>query len=139
MGKRIICGALVCLGTLLFSILFSISCNSPTAPSIPYVPPKLANIVLDGKLTKTMTSYHCPQFEGYVKNIGNNTGYNCMVSIACFSDAAKTTIIDTANGFPADLGDIAPGIRAYFEAVAFDCKSHDQIKGTTVKITWLDR
>jgi len=86
-----------------------------------------------------MTDYGCPQFEGYVKNIGNNTGYNCMVEIACFSDTAKTTIIDTAKGFPADLGDIAPGIRAYFEAVAFDCKSHNQIKGTTVKITWLDR
>ena len=124
---------------LLFSILFSISCNSPTTPGIPYVPPKLANIVLDGELTKTMTDYGCPQFEGYVKNIGNNTGYNCMVEIACFSDTAKTTIIDTAKGFPADLGDIAPGIRAYFEAVAFDCKSHNQIKGTTVKITWLDR
>ncbi|MCJ7563803.1 MAG: hypothetical protein MUP52_04350 [Candidatus Aminicenantes bacterium] len=135
MGKRIIRGALVCLVILLFSS----SCNSPTSPSIPYVPPPKANIVLDGGLTKTMTDYGCPQFEGYVKNIGNNTGYNCMVEIACFSDANKTTIIDTAVGFPADLGDIAPGIRAYFEAVAFDCTSHDQIKGTTVKITWLDR
>jgi hypothetical protein len=135
MEKRIICGVLLCLVMLLFSI----SCNSPTAPSAPYVPPKKANIVLDGNLIKTMTDYGCPQFEGYVKNIGDNTGYNCMVEIACFSDANKTTIIDTAVGFPADLGDIAPGIRAYFEAVAFDCTSHDQIKGTTVKITWLDR
>ena len=35
MRKRIIYGAQVCLGTLLFSILCSISCNSPTAPTLP--------------------------------------------------------------------------------------------------------
>lgn len=135
-------GVLVSVLFPVLAILFSISCNSPTAPSapyIPYVPPKLANIVLDGSLIKTMTDYRRPQFAGYVKNIGDNTGYNCMVEIACFSDTAKTTIIDTAKGFPADLGDIAPGIRAYFEAVAFDCSSHNQIKGTTVTITWLNR
>lgn len=84
--------------------LFLIACNSPFAPEI-----KTANIVLDGTLQRTYTSYGSPQFEGYVKNIGNGTGYNCMVEIQCFSDPNKTTIIDTAKGFPADLGNIDPG------------------------------
>jgi hypothetical protein len=80
-----------------------------------------------------MTSYDRPQFEGYVKNTGNNTGYNCIVEIKCYSDPNKITIIDTANGFPSDLGDINPGQRAYFDAVAFNCTSHNQIKSYDVK------
>lgn len=86
-----------------------------------------------------MTSYECPQFSGYVKNIGNATGYNCMIEIQACSDPNKITIIDTAKGFPADLGDIAPGQRAYFDAVFFNLTSLDQIASYTYKITWLDR
>lgn len=100
---------------------------------------EVAQIVLDGTLQRTYTDYGSPQFEGYVKNIGTGTGYNCGVEIACYSDTGKTTIIDTAKGFPADLGDIPPGVRAYFNAVAFDCNSHDDIKAYDVKIDWLDR
>jgi len=122
---------------LLILFLILISCKGITTPDIP--PLKKANLILDGELSRTMTSYGCPQFEGYVKNTGNNTGYNCMISITCYSDTAKTTIIDTAKGFPANLGDIPAGIRAYFNAVAFDCISHNQIKETSIKITWLDR
>ena len=110
------------------------SCNSPFSPET-----KKANLVLDGDLVKVMTSYDSPEFDGYVKNIGDNTAYNCMVAITCFSDTGKTTIIDTANGFPANGGDIPVGTRAFFDAVAFNCTSHDQIQATTVKITWLDR
>jgi len=62
-----------------------------------------------------------------------------MVEIACYSDENKNTIIDTVNGFPANLGDIKPGQNAYFEAIAFDCESHDQIKSYDVEITWLDK
>jgi len=92
---------------------------------------------LDGSLKETYTSYGCPQFEGYVKNVGNATGYNVMVEITCYSDSNKTTIIDVAKGFPADLGNIAPGQRAYFEAIAFDCDSHSEIKAIDIEITWL--
>lgn len=98
-----------------------------------------AIIVLDGNLVRSMTSYDCPQFEGFVKNTGNATGWNCMVTITCYSDLAKTTIIDTAHGFPADLGDIPVGVRAYFRAVAFDCDSHNEIPAIDVKIEWLNR
>ena len=73
------------------------------------------------------------------KIIGNKTAWNCMVSITCYSDVAKTTIIDVAHGFPANLSDIPPGIRAYFDAIAFDLNSHDQIKAYSVKITFLER
>jgi hypothetical protein len=62
-----------------------------------------------------------------------------MVEISCYSDTAKTTIIDTAKGFPADLGDIPPNVRAYFYAIAFNLSSWEQIKAETCKITWLDR
>ena len=126
MRTKIFAWGLVCL--------FLIACNSPFAPEI-----KTANIELDGTLQRTYTSYGSPQFEGYVKNRGNGTGYNCMVEIQCFSDPNKTTIIDTAKGFPADLGNIDPGQRAYFEAIAFDCNSHEEIKSYSVDITWLDR
>ncbi len=115
-------------------LLFLIACKSPVTPEI-----KTANIVLDGTLQRTYTDYGSPQFEGYVKNTGNATGYNCMVDITCYSDENKTTIIDNAHGFPADLGDINPGQRAYFDAVAFDTNSHDDIKSYSVDITWLDR
>jgi hypothetical protein len=116
-----------------FFLLLAFSCKNPFAPE-----PK-ANLVIDGALQRTYASYGCPRFEGYVKNIGDNTAYNCMVTITCYSDTLKTTIIDTAKGFPADLGDIAPGQRAYFSAAAFNCISHEQIKAYDTKIEWLDR
>jgi len=87
---------------------------------------KKAEIVLDGNLQRTYTDYGTPRFEGHVKNIGNKTAYNCMVTIICYSDANKTNIIDTAKGFPADLGD-------------FNCNSHDDIKSYDVEITWLEK
>lgn len=100
---------------------------------------KTANMVLDGSWTQGMTSYGRPVFNGYVKNTGNGTGYNCGIDIQCFSDSGKKTIIDTASGFPADLGDIAPGQRATFEAVCFKLTSWEQIKSTDYKIDWLNR
>jgi len=115
-------------------------CESPASPDIEeiIVKPK-ANIVLDGILNGGYFGYDMWGFNGYVKNIGNGTGYNCMVDIACYSDETETTIIDNAHGFPADLGDIGPGIRAYFEAIAFEADSMGDITYTSVKITWLDR
>lgn len=78
----------------------------------------------------------------YIDNgVGNVrvSGYNWMVTITCYSDSAQTTIIDTAHGFPANLGDIPPAVRTYFDAVAFDCTSHDQLPTYTVKMDWLNR
>ncbi len=134
MNKHFVLAVVACL--------VLISCQQTTTTPDPYEEPiivKAANMVLDGDFTKTMTSYGCPQFAGYVKNIGNATGYNCMIKINCYSDLGKTTIVDVASGFPADLGDIMPGQRAYFDAVAFDLSSHGQIKAISHKITWLDR
>lgn len=126
---------------ILVVVLLLSACEkeTPFTPE-PYVPPPPeANIVLDGALTRAYTTYDSPMFWGYVKNTGNGTGYNCMVEITCYSDAGKTTIIDTANGFPANLGNIKPGQRAYFDAVAFNCDSHEQILSYDVTITWLSR
>ena len=125
---------LILIGLLV--LLYSCQSESPTAPE----PPKpQANIVLDGDFTKSMTSYDRPQFSGYVKNTGNATGYNCMIEIKAYPNSDKITIIDTAKGFPADLGDIGPGQRAYFEAVFFNLTSLNQIVAYDYKITWLDR
>ena len=124
--------------------IFLLACESPFEPEIETPEPEKpkANIVLDGKLNGgygTFGAYYGLGFTGYVKNTGNGTGYNCMVDITCYSDASKTTIIDNAHGFPADLGDIGPGIRAYFEAIAFNATSMADITYTSVKITWLNR
>lgn len=100
---------------------------------------KVAELVLDGNWQRTYTSYRSPQFEGYVKNIGNRTAHNASIDITCYSDVGKTTIIATVTGYPADLGDIPPDARAYFDAVCFTVSSHDDIKATDYTIDWLDR
>ena len=100
---------------------------------------KVAELVLDGNWQRTYTSYGSPRFEGYVKNIGNGTAYNASIDITCYSDTAKTTIIDTATGFPADLGDIPQNVKAYFEAVCFTANTHEDIKATDYTIDWLTR
>ena len=123
---------------LVLALVF-LFCGCKEISSLVAPPTPKANMVLDGEMQRTMTTYKCPQFTGYVKNIGNAIGYNVMIAITCYSDTSKTTIIDTANGFPANLGDIGPGQRAYFEAVAFSLSSHSQIKAYDYKITWLDR
>ena len=117
--------------------LFFISCQkTPTTPPSPTVS---AEIRLVGTLSRTYTLSETPRFEGYVGNFGTGTGYNCKVEISCYSDENFENIIDTANGSPANLGDIKPGQNAYFEAIAFNSNSHEQIKSYEVKITWLDR
>jgi hypothetical protein len=133
MKRFFVLAVIVCLA------LISAACKSPSSSSPPEPIIKKANVVIDGDITKTMTSYDCPEFDGYVKNTGNNTAYNCEVEIKCYSDSNQTTIIDTADGFPSDLGDIEAGQRAIFKAIAFNCDSWDQIQSCSVKISWLDR
>ncbi len=138
-GIKILTLALTCL-------FIFVSCESPASPDIKeiLIPPKpTANMVLDGGMIEGgyfgQNGWVLLGFNGYVKNIGNGTGYNCMITIQCYADAEKTTIIDTAHGFPADLGDIPPGVRAYFEAIAFEAKTMADITYTSYKITWLNR
>jgi len=123
----------------LICLLFFPYCKSPESIDIEEIIKPKANIVLDGELNGGYFGNSMWGFSGYVKNTGDGTGYNCMVDITCYSDENKTTIIDNAHGFPADLGDIKPGQRAYFEAIAFKAKSMDDIRYTSVKITWLNR
>jgi hypothetical protein len=99
---------------------------------------EIAVLVLDGTPKKKMTSYGCPYFEGYVKNIGQVTGYNSMIEFHAYSDTHRITIIDTASGFPSNLGNITPGQRAKFEAIFFNLTSWDQVKSWDYTITWLN-
>jgi len=100
---------------------------------------KSAKLKIDGPINKTLTSYGCPLFEGFVKNVGDNTAWNASIEIYCYSDTAKTTLIDTAWDYLANGGDIQPGVKATFSAVAFDLSSHNQIKATTIVFDWLEK
>ncbi len=113
-------------------IALASSCDSLLGPG-------KAEIVLDGQMSINMTSYDRPVFMGWVKNQGKNTGYNCLVKIIVYSDSTKKNIIESASGFPGNLGDIAPGQRAYFEAVCFNLSSVSQIVAYDTEITWLDK
>ena len=124
---------------LIFFLVFT-CCESPVSPDIKEILAKpTANIILDGELRGGYFGNFEWGFFGYVRNIGNGTGYNCIVEIQCFSDSNKTTIIDVAKGYPSYFGNIIPGQMSYFEAIAFNALSNDDIQYTNIKITWLNR
>lgn len=80
-------------------------------------------------------SYGSCRITGTIKNVGNKTGYNVMIEFQAYS--ANDIIIDTARGFPADLGNIPVGVSAAFEAVFFDLYNWNVIAKVTYEITWL--
>jgi len=85
--------------------------------------------------TKSMTSYNCPQILGTIKNISDKTIYN--VGIDFFAYNSANTIIDTASGFPANLGNIPAGTSATFDAIFFKLTAWSQIDHVTYVIDWL--
>jgi hypothetical protein len=85
---------------------------------------------------KQMTSYHCPEIVGTVKNEGTGPGYNVMITFKAWNDS--NTIIDTANGFPADLATIPAGASATFDAVFFNLNKWAQVYKLTWEISWLN-
>jgi hypothetical protein len=91
--------------------------------------------IIFSDFSRAYTSDGKPSFTGYAENIGNLTACECWIEIACYSDVVttETTLIDVAKGFPANSGDIPPGSRAYYEAIAFNCSSHKEIKATTIQ------
>lgn len=97
-----------------------------------------AEIVLDGQPSILVKSYGSPYFVGWVKNTGKKAGYNCSIKFTIYSDQAKKSIIDTATGYPASLGDIPPGTRASFEAICFALDGIDQIVAYDYEIDWLE-
>jgi len=108
----------------------------------PYSPDLKAYMVLDGELNRGYLGNDSWGFNFHVKNVGRGTGYDCMVEIQCFSDVYKTTLIDTAYGFPASfliLGDIVPGQRVRFEVISYNANSMDDLTYTSIEITWKDR
>ena len=82
------------------------------------------------------TSYDCCVVNGVVQNTGDGTGYN--VGIDYYAYNSSNTIIDTAHGFPADLGDIPPGVKATFEAVFFNLTDWDRVDYLSYEISWLN-
>jgi len=93
-----------------------------------------AVIIVDGNLTP-MYWHGYPMFEGTLKNIGNNTGYDCRVEITCYDFQNK--IIDIATGRNNNIEPlkvvkfwvICPG-----EFWGSGIYTHDKIVRTEVKI-----
>jgi len=123
---------------LILGLIFLVLIACDKGIENPYSLKLKANIVLDGALNEgyigdwTTSTWG---FAGYVKNIGNGIGFDCVVELQRFSDPNKTTLIDTAYGFPANMGVIAPGQRVRFEAAAVELGYAAFIE---VKITWKD-
>jgi len=81
--------------------------------------------------------YLCCRIIGTVQNVGNATGYNVMIEFQAY---VSDVIVDTALGFPADLGSIPVGASALFDAVFYDFCGElvwDAISKVTYEITWL--
>lgn len=97
---------------------------------------KSAKIVIDGELTYGTSDFDKPQITGTVKNVGDATAYNCQLDFSAYSG---NTIVDVANGFPANLGDIPVNTSATFEAVFFDLESHSEYDRIATKISCLSR
>ena len=132
MRSKILILGLICL----FLIVCKKVVESPFSPDLK------AYMVLDGELNREYLGDALWGFNFNVKNVGRGTGYDCKVKIQCFSDAYKTTLIDTAYGFPASfliLGDIVPGQRVCFEAISYNANSMNDLTYTSVEITWKDR
>jgi len=85
------------------------------------------------------TDDNCPSIRGEVLNQGNLTGYNVVISFQAIN--AYNVILDTAKGFPADLGNISPEQRAAFEAIFFNLNRANwpQVTQKKYEITWLNR
>ena len=94
-------------------------------------------VVLENTLVQDRKSYGSCFLSGQVRNDGNYTGWNIMVTFTAYGDG--DVILDTASGFPANLGDIPPGVSAVFEAIFFDVKRWKNIKKYTWKTEWLTR
>ena len=84
--------------------------------------------------TKDMTTYGCPVINGIVRNGTNRTVNYVMITWTAYN--ANNTIIDTANGFPADLNNIPPGVSAVFDAVFFKLTAWSQISRLTWTMDW---
>lgn len=121
---------------LCFTLFLMPGCKKklPTSPDIPDPPAKEASFVLISS-TQSYTDYGCCEITGIVKNVGDATGYNVMIEFQAYN--ASNVIIDTANGFPANLGSIPIGVSATFDAVFFEVYYWSSISKTTYEITWL--
>lgn len=86
--------------------------------------------------TKKYKSYGCCYLDGVAKNTGTGTGYNVGIDFQAYN--SSNTIIDTAHGFPADLGNIPPGVSAVFEAIFFNTYDWNKIARIEYSITWLN-
>ena len=124
---------LVCTLLTLF-----LCCSKDDAPISPYTPqlpdPKYASFILTSDVC-SYTSYGCCRITGTVKNVGEATGYNVGVFFQAYN--AYNVIIDSAVGFPADLGNIPVGVSATYEAIFFDTYNWALIHEYTYEITWL--
>ena len=94
-------------------------------------------IVQEDTLVQDRKSYKSCYLAGFVYNAGYYTAWNVKVTFTAYGEG--DVILDTASGFPADLGDIPAGVSAKFEAIFFDITKWSTIKKYTWKTEWLTR
>ena len=119
---------------LCLSLFLSIPYCKKKLPTSPDIPIREADFLLVSS-TQGYASFGCCEITGIVKNVGNATGYNVMIEFQAYN--ASNVIVDTASGFPADLGNIPVGVSASFEAIFFELYSWSLVSKTTYEITWL--
>ena len=94
-------------------------------------------VVLEDTVIYDNKSYGSCFLRGFVQNAGSLTAWNVQVTFTAYN--ADDAIIDTASGFPADLGDIPAVTNAAFEAVFFNTKRWNKIAKILWKAEWLTR
>ncbi|MFH2108222.1 MAG: FxLYD domain-containing protein [Chrysiogenia bacterium] len=77
-----------------------------------------------------------PYIDGTVKNVGEKGVYNMGITFTAYN--SSNTIIDTAQGFPADLATINPGDSAIFKAYFFKLNSWTGVAKINISISWLN-
>ncbi len=100
---------------------------------------KYAILKVKGKIGEGTKSYGSPYFYGKVTNTGNNTAWNAGITIYCWGNTAQTKLLDEAWDYLKDGKNIRPGDVVNFEAIAFDCNNHSEIKAITIEFDWLER
>ena len=119
--------------SILLLTVFLTGCGSDTPTWVDKVG-KLSVTEMDTR----MDSYY-PAFYGKVKNTGNCTVYNVMISFKIYETADKNTIIGTAQDYIINGNDIKKGETATFEAASIGLDSVDDLQYYSYEITFLER
>jgi hypothetical protein len=94
-----------------------------------------ANIILDGSIEKGLDASGLPIVYGYVKNIGEGTGYRGRIIVN--ANKSSNSLIVSAADISLNSGNpITHGARLYFEGVLPNIHTHNEYDFLTSEIKW---